>query len=136
MQLTNLIYNFSTSYIQSHGWAFGKEGVCESIPTQAFVPGSTGSQSKSSNFKKKACLKTYAVQEHEGLVWLWRGNILEADADKLPKTRKDTSTYPCDTILDYNVDWQVRSKLFFLFDCSYFYALIHGSLDFHSARPR
>lgn len=89
-----------------HGWAFGKEGVCESIPTQAFVPGSTGSQSKSSNFKKKACLKTYAVQEHEGLVWLWRGNILEADADKLPKTRKDTSTYPCDTILDYNVDWQ------------------------------
>ncbi|KAL7532953.1 hypothetical protein ACHAXR_004954, partial [Thalassiosira sp. AJA248-18] len=85
-----------------HGWSFGKEGACESIPTQTIADGTT----TPSNFKKKACLKTYAVQEHEGLIWLWRGNLLEADADKLPKTRKDASTYPCDTILDYNVDWQ------------------------------
>ena len=37
---------------------------------------------------------------------MWRGSLLEADANKLPKTRKDAETYPCDTILDYNVDWQ------------------------------
>ena len=36
----------------------------------------------------------------------WRGNILEADASRLPSTRSDVSTYPCNTILDYNVDWQ------------------------------
>lgn len=86
----------------SHGWSFGKEGACESIPTQTIADGST----TPSNFKKKACLKTYAIQEHEGLVWVWRGNLLEADATKLPQTRKDAETYPCDTILDYNVDWQ------------------------------
>ena len=55
---------------------------------------------------KIACLKTYAIQEHKGLVWIWRGNILEANGTKLPQTRKGSSTYPCDTILDYNVDWQ------------------------------
>lgn len=86
-----------------HGWAFGKEGECEHVPSQDLV----GAKSRpSSTFMKKACLKTYAVQEHEGLVWVWRGNILEADATKLPVTRKDASTYPCDTVLDYNVDWQ------------------------------
>ena len=78
----------------SHGWAFGEGGECEHIPTQA---------RGGAAFMKKACLKTYAVQEHEGLVWVWRGNLLEADASKLPKTRKDASTYPCDTVLDYNV---------------------------------
>jgi phenylpropionate dioxygenase-like ring-hydroxylating dioxygenase large terminal subunit len=55
---------------------------------------------------KKACLKTYTVEEHKGLVWIWRGNVLKSDARKLPQTRKDALTYPCDTILDYNVDWQ------------------------------
>ena len=93
---------FSITTQHSHGWSFGKEGACESIPTQTIADGST----TPSNFKKKACLKTYAIQEHEGLVWVWRGNLLEADATKLPQTRKDAETYPCDTILDYNVDWQ------------------------------
>ena len=85
-----------------HGWAFGKDGACENIPTQAY----TGAGSKNNrSFKKKACLKTYAVEEHEDLIWIWRGNVLSADARKLPKTRK-VDVYPCDTILDYNVDWQ------------------------------
>lgn len=96
------ISSISIYSTNSHGWSFGKEGACESIPTQTISDGST----TPSNFKKKACLKTYAIQEHEGLVWVWRGNLLEADATKLPQTRKDAETYPCDTILDYNVDWQ------------------------------
>lgn len=83
-----------------HGWAFGKNGSCESIPTQK------NTKNENKNFLKRACLKTYAIQEHEGLVWVWRGNVLEADATKLPTTRKDISTYPCDTVLDYNVDWK------------------------------
>lgn len=87
----------------SHGWAFGKKGACESVPTQAYGESSKASRS---SFMQKACLKTYAVVEHEDLIWVWRGNVLEADAAKLPKTRKDVATYPCDTILDYNVDWQ------------------------------
>mmetsp|Transcript_17571 Transcript_17571/g.21468 ORF Transcript_17571/g.21468 Transcript_17571/m.21468 type:complete len:693 (-) Transcript_17571:977-3055(-) len=86
-----------------HGWAFGKEGACESVPTQAYGESSRATRS---SFMQKACLKTYAVEEHENLIWVWRGNVLEADATKLPKTRKDVATYPCDTILDYNVDWQ------------------------------
>lgn len=73
------------------------------MPTQAYGESSTANRS---SFMQKACLKTYAVEEHENLIWVWRGNVLEADATKLPKTRKDVATYPCDTILDYNVDWQ------------------------------
>ena len=110
MNISNMFnLAFYRATYHSHGWAFGKSGACENIPTQAFAGKDT--QSAGSSFKKKACLKTYAVEEHEGLIWVWRGNILEADANKLPKMREDVSTYPCDTILDYNVDWQVRVAL-------------------------
>ncbi len=75
---------------------------------------------------KKACLKTYAVEEHEGFIWVWRGNLLEADAAKLPKTRKNADTYPCDTVLDYNVDWQyiVENNL----DSPHLFYLHNGSV--------
>jgi len=81
-----------------HGWGYGKGGKCEHIPTQVGTAGEQG-------VHKAACLKTYAIHEHEGLVWLWRGELLEADLSLLPQKRSE-ATYPCDTILDYNVDWQ------------------------------
>jgi phenylpropionate dioxygenase-like ring-hydroxylating dioxygenase large terminal subunit len=77
-------------------------GICEYVPTQAIVDAL--SKGDSSSFMKKACLKMYTIQEHKGLVWIWRSNVLEADAAKLPQTRKDSSTFPCNTILEYNVD--------------------------------
>ena len=81
----------------SHGSAFGKGGECEHVPTQATID----VKSTKGSFMKKA------VEEHDGLIWTWRGNVLEANARKLPhQTRKDASTYPCDMILDYNVNWQ------------------------------
>jgi methyltransferase (TIGR00027 family) len=82
-----------------HGWSFGKQGACESVPTQIgeMTPG----------FSRRACLNTYAIEERLGLLYVWRGESpLTADATKLPLLRKGTSTWPCDTVLDYNVDWQ------------------------------
>ncbi|KAL7554126.1 hypothetical protein ACHAWF_017544 [Thalassiosira exigua] len=104
-----------------HGWAYGKGGACENIPTQA-VAGAVSNKT----YKKKACLKTYAVQEHEGLIWVWRGHVLSADASKLPVTRTDASTYPIDTVLDYNVDWQyiVENNL----DSPHLFYLHNGSV--------
>ena len=67
-----------------------------------------------------------AVVEHEGLVYLWRGNVLEADLSLLPSRRKgDMETVPIDTVLDYSVDYSYivennldSPHLFFLHDGS------------------
>jgi nitrite reductase/ring-hydroxylating ferredoxin subunit len=82
-----------------HGWAFGEGGNCKEVPTR-------GSGIVSEGFGKKACLQTYAVEERDGLIYVWRGNVLTADARKIPKMRKDIKTYTVDTVLDYNVDWE------------------------------
>ena len=72
------------------------------------------------------CGNHRAVVEHEGLVYIWRGNVLEADASLLPSRRKgDMETVPIDTVLDYSVDYSYivennldSPHLFFLHDGS------------------
>lgn len=55
---------------------------------------------------KSNCGNHRAVVEHEGMVYVWRGNVLEADLSLLPTRRKgDMETVPIDTVLDYNVDY-------------------------------
>jgi methyltransferase (TIGR00027 family) len=82
-----------------HGWSFGEDGKCKTVPTKG--------GSVSEGFAKKACLQTYAVEERDDLIYIWHGeNVLTADARKLPKLRKDVRTYPVDTVLDYNVDFE------------------------------
>mmetsp|Transcript_3185 Transcript_3185/g.8790 ORF Transcript_3185/g.8790 Transcript_3185/m.8790 type:complete len:441 (+) Transcript_3185:2371-3693(+) len=72
------------------------------------------------------CGNHRAVVEHEGLVYVWRGNVLEADPSLLPSRRKgDMETVPVDTVLDYSVDYSYivennldSPHLFFLHDGS------------------
>ena len=83
-----------------HGWAFGKDGACVSIPTangDAAAPG------------KSFCAKHHAVVERDGLLFVWRGNPLTADPLKLPTraaAADDADTVTITTTLDYGVDWQ------------------------------
>ena len=81
-----------------HGWAFGKDGVRADV--DQYKPDGT--------LKKNACsLKRFAAEEVDGIVYVWRGPLLEADASKLPQKVPDaTPTYPVDTVLDYKVGFE------------------------------
>ena len=85
-----------------HGWAFGEGGKCVDVPT--FNATTTG---RKPSFPKSHCAVTHAVTEHEGLVWVWRGSPLTADASKLPTAAAaaDGETLTVDTTLDYDVSW-------------------------------
>jgi len=82
-----------------HGWAFGKGGVRTDDPN---------SFDKQGNVKKSCTkVKTYAAAEVDGMVYVWRGNVLEADPDLLPRKVPDaTPTLPVDTVLDYKVGFE------------------------------
>ena len=68
-----------------HGWAFGKDG---------FVLMSTSS-SLMGRSRRTLVLKQFAAEEVDGIVYVWRGPLLEADASKLPQKVPDaTPTYP------------------------------------------
>lgn len=115
-----------------HGWTFGDKGSCVDIPTMHTVD-DEGLNSLSSNFEnvlsrvsKANSSNLRAVVEHEGLIYVWKGNVLEADLSLLPSRRKgDMETVPIDTVLDYNVDYTYvvennldSPHLFFLHDGS------------------
>ena len=94
-----------------HGWEFGDKGVCTDIPTLHTVD-ADGIEEKTNQGKilsqvtKANCGNHRAVAEHEGLVYVWRGNVLEADLSLLPTRRKgDMESVPIDSVLDYNVDY-------------------------------
>lgn len=92
-----------------HGWKFGADGACVDVPT--LRTSEAGNQdTKEDNFLKRVtksnCGNHRAVVEHEGLVYIWRGNVLEADPSLLPSRRKgDMESVPVDTVLDYAVDY-------------------------------
>ncbi|MBP5971161.1 aromatic ring-hydroxylating dioxygenase subunit alpha [Brasilonema sp. CT11] len=57
-----------------HGWKFQADGKCTHIPANA--PGTA--------IPKKACVDTYPVQEKYGFVWLFYGDLPEAERHPLP----------------------------------------------------
>lgn len=57
-----------------HGWAFGADGACTSIP--ANPPGAT--------IPKKARVDAYPVQEKYGWVWVFMGDLPPAERPPLP----------------------------------------------------
>jgi len=101
-----------------HGWEFGKDGV----RTDAESYRADGS------LKRNACkLKNFAVAEVDGIVYVWRGRLLEADPSLLPRKVPDaTPTYATDTVLDYNVGFEyiVENNL----DSVHLFALHDGSI--------
>lgn len=93
-----------------HGWKFGKKGECTDVPTLRAVSPDKVDKKRESKFRERVsetfCQKRHACVEHEGLIWMWRGDVLTADPSKLPSRRKgDMETVTMDTVLDYNVDY-------------------------------
>ncbi len=93
-----------------HGWKFGEKGACVDVPTLHTTDAGSDGRSSEEKFLKRVteanCGNHRAVVEHEGLVYVWRGNVLEADPKLLPSRRKgDMESVPVDTVLDYAVDY-------------------------------
>jgi len=92
-----------------HGWEFGEKGSCVNIPTLHSVEDDNLGSDHSkfhARVTKANSGNMRAITEHQGLVYVWRGNILEADLTLLPARREgDMETVPIDTVLDYNVDY-------------------------------
>ena len=92
-----------------HGWTFGKESKCVDIPTLRAKsnPNPESDAKFMEKVSSKMQSKRHAVVEHEGMVYVWRGNVLEADVTLLPTKRKgDMETIPIDSVLDYAVDYR------------------------------
>jgi len=96
-----------------HGGKFGPKGECIDVPTMhtvdddgSILETTTGAERYLKAINKANCGNHRAVVEHDGMVYVWRGNVLEADPSLLPTRRKgDMETVPMDTVLDYNVDY-------------------------------
>lgn len=95
-----------------HGWKFGSNGDCVDVPTLRTTEAGSHDEGNGSDdrFLKRVtnsnCGNHRAIVEHEGLVYIWRGNVLEADPSLLPSRRKgDMESVPVDTVLDYAVDY-------------------------------
>ena len=88
-----------------HGWTFGANGDCVDVPTLHTVDDDGHEIGDNHNkvlsrISKTNCGNHRAVVEHEGMVYIWRGNVLEADTSLLPTRRKgDMETIPIDTVL-------------------------------------
>jgi len=91
-----------------HGWEFGEKGACVNIPTLHAVEDESGDDHSKFHARVTSANSgnMRAVVEHQGLIYVWRGNILEANLALLPSRRTgDMETVPIDTVLDYNVDY-------------------------------
>ncbi|GMH96698.1 hypothetical protein TrVE_jg53 [Triparma verrucosa] len=89
-----------------HGWSFGDKGECDDVPTQRSVSVEKPEAQKKFREKVTECQRRHAVVEKDGLVYVWRGELLEADPRLLPSKRTgDMETQPIDSVLDYAVDY-------------------------------
>eukprot|EP00908_Phaeocystis_cordata_P000642 Transcript_10704.p3 GENE.Transcript_10704~~Transcript_10704.p3 ORF type:complete len:335 (-),score=90.02 Transcript_10704:86-1090(-) len=78
-----------------HGWGFGAQGKCVAVPT---IGGS-------GKVPASYCATNIATVERDGVLWVWRGNPLTADASKLPRVPSAGQTLSVDTTLDYGCEW-------------------------------
>lgn len=56
-----------------HGFAYGPDGVCTRVPAQSSIP-------------ERARVQTYPIVEKDGWVWVWTGDIDQADPELVPDT--------------------------------------------------
>jgi len=79
-----------------HGWGYGADGKCVSVPTMGSDASKSPSGSDCNNF---------ATVELDGMLWVWRGHVLSADATKLPRLCVAEDVLSVDTTLDYGCAW-------------------------------
>lgn len=79
-----------------HGLEYNGSGQCVHIPGQLTIP-------------PQAMVKSYAVVERDGFIWIWAGNAQEAQTDQIP----DFSLYASPKYAGYNDMLHVRGNLLF-----------------------
>ncbi|MBW4645567.1 MAG: aromatic ring-hydroxylating dioxygenase subunit alpha [Goleter apudmare HA4340-LM2] len=57
-----------------HGWQFSTDGQCLHIPQLL----------KNAQIPRNACIKSFAVVERQGIVWIWAGEPVAADEQRIP----------------------------------------------------
>ena len=58
-----------------HNWRFDEQGQCQEAPGTQKTPG--------------ACLQTWPVREHYGLIWLWTGDAPKGELPFVPELRDE-----------------------------------------------
>jgi phenylpropionate dioxygenase-like ring-hydroxylating dioxygenase large terminal subunit len=79
-----------------HGWQFGPGGTCLHIPqleTEAIIP-------------SRACVQSFPVVEHQGMIWIWANAEEPADRDALPTVEglDQPQVFVVDTLTDLPFD--------------------------------
>jgi phenylpropionate dioxygenase-like ring-hydroxylating dioxygenase large terminal subunit len=79
-----------------HGWQFSANGKCVHIPQL----------SAGSKIPHNACVKSFAVTEKQGIVWMWSGNAQAADEKMIPVLAEldDPKFIKTDYLLDLPYD--------------------------------
>ncbi len=75
-----------------HGWQYAPSGECVKIPQLA----------PNLKIPPKACVRSYPVAVHQGLVWIWAGDPKRADESLIPTNTKLDS--PNVTHVDFQTD--------------------------------
>ncbi len=79
-----------------HGWQFNINGKCVHIPQ---LP-------ESAKIPRNACVRAFPVVEHQGIVWLWRGETQTADENAIPTMDilHKEGIFLVDTVIDLPFD--------------------------------
>jgi len=99
-----------------HGLKFSAEGKCEEIPGQQVIP-------------PNACVRSYAVAEMGGWIWLWPGDASRADTGLIPRFKHlgEPGWHVRTGYLHYAADYQlVNDNLLDLSHISYLHNATFG----------
>ena len=88
-----------------HGWQFGSNGKCVHIPQLA----------EGARISRQACIPSFKVATHQGIVWMWRGTPETADESLIPAKeevfKKGVAIIDTVTDLPYSQDYLVENLL-------------------------
>lgn len=95
-----------------HGLVFAPDGKCVAIPGQQRIP-------------PAACVRTFAVEEANGLIWIWMGEAQSADLSLLPDVSRmgDPEWVPSEGYCHLEADYRLLVDN--LLDLSHV-AFVHG----------
>ncbi|MGB3403000.1 MAG: Rieske 2Fe-2S domain-containing protein [Microcoleaceae cyanobacterium] len=79
-----------------HGWQFGSQGNCVHIP---HLP-------DTAKIPKTACVPSFPVVEHQGMIWIWLGESENAKAEDIPTIPdlEKPGLFRVDTVTDLPFD--------------------------------
>jgi phenylpropionate dioxygenase-like ring-hydroxylating dioxygenase large terminal subunit len=79
-----------------HGWQFGNQGNCLHIP---HLP-------DTAKIPKTACIRSFEVVEHQGMIWVWLGDSEKADSQQIPTIPdlEQPGLFRVDTVTDLPFD--------------------------------